>query len=88
MAREPIGIEQFEQRLLRISVGVLEDERRSCRDCGRTPLTGETVYVYEDRRGELFCELCRRRDASTPSAQFAVRHVEHGHAVRRLPSAA
>ncbi len=88
VAREPIGIEQFEYRLLRRSVGVLRGDRSSCAGCGRTPLTGEMVYVYEGHGAELLCELCRARSDLAPSAGFAVRHAEQGHAVRRLPRAA
>jgi hypothetical protein len=68
--------------LVRRGVGMLAASRTECVDCGRTPLTGERVHLYEGRRGGLVCELCRtlRRDA--PAASELVRHCEHGHAVR------
>ena len=60
----------------------------SCADCGRTPLTGEHVHLYDGRGGEVVCELCRtlRRDA--PVASEIVRHCEHGHTVRLTARAA
>ena len=74
------GGEEFERLLLRVAVGELAAERARCRDCGRTPLTGEDVHIYE--RGVVVCELCRplRRDA--PVSTERVRHSEHGLAVR------
>jgi hypothetical protein len=63
-------------------IGELEADRDRCRDCGRTPLTGEQIHLYEGRRGGIVCELCRvlRRDA--PTASETVRHCEHELAVR------
>jgi hypothetical protein len=47
---------------------LLAEELTRCSDCGRTPLIGEQVHLYES--AELVCELCRmlRPDASLLSA--------------------
>jgi hypothetical protein len=88
MSREPLGIRQFEARLLQNSLDALSSERCACDDCGRTPLAGETVAVYEERRGErLLCELCARRSRREPSARRrVVQSAARG--VLRLPRAA
>jgi hypothetical protein len=82
MALSPPRVDRFERLLLRRGVGELEAGRDRCAECGRTPLTGEQVHLYDGRRGGIVCELCRalRRDA--PVATELVRHCEHGHAVR------
>jgi hypothetical protein len=82
MALSPPRVDRFERLLLRRGVGELEAGRDRCAECGRTPLTGEQVHLYDGRRGGIVCELCRalRRDA--PAATELVRHCEHGHAVR------
>jgi hypothetical protein len=72
----------LESLLLRRGVGALEADRSRCADCGRTPLTGERVHLYEGRTLELICELCRARRRDAPAAVELVRHCEHGHAVR------
>jgi hypothetical protein len=81
-------IEQLERHLLQRGLGALEADRDRCADCGRTPLTGEHVHLYDGRGGEVVCELCRtlRRDA--PVASEIVRHCEHGHTVRLTARAA
>jgi hypothetical protein len=58
-----IGERDLERELLRKAAAALRDSSPRCRDCGRTPLTGERVHVYP--RGHRVCELCRplRRDA-------------------------
>jgi hypothetical protein len=82
MALHATETDPLERLLLRRGVGALEADRSRCVDCGRTPLTGEQVHLYDGRRGGVVCELCRplRRDA--PVAGELVRHCEHGHAVR------
>jgi hypothetical protein len=70
----------LERQLLRRGVGALRADRHNCADCGRTPLVGELVHVYE--RGELVCELCRPLRRSTPVSSEGVRHSEFGHTVR------
>lgn len=71
----------LEDALVRRSVGALEAGRVECRDCRRTPLTGEVVYAYGPA---LVCELCRPRHRAAPDAQVAVRSPEHAIVVRRL----
>jgi hypothetical protein len=68
--------------LLRRGVGALAASREQCVDCGRTPLTGERVHLYDGRHGGVVCELCRTLRREQPVASELVRHCEHGHAVR------
>ncbi|MGA2321474.1 MAG: hypothetical protein ABSG95_12150 [Solirubrobacteraceae bacterium] len=81
-------VEQFERLLLRRGVGALEADRNRCARCGRTPLTGERIHLYSERKHGILCELCRpaRRDA--PVASEIVRHSERGQAVRLTARAA
>jgi hypothetical protein len=79
---------QFERVLLRRGVGALEADRNRCADCGRTPLTGEQVHLYDGRRGGIVCELCRPVRREPPVATELVRHCEHGHTVRLTRRAA
>lgn len=81
-------IEQLERRLLRRSVGALEADRHRCCDCGRTPLTGEYVHLYDERDGTIVCELCRPLRHQAPVASEIVRHCEHGNTVRLTARAA
>ena len=77
--------EQLERHLFRAGVGALEAGRNRCADCGRTPLTGEQIHLYESRPGrgeELVCELCRQLRREPPVASELVRHSERGHAVK------
>jgi hypothetical protein len=84
----PTDVEQFERRLFRRSVGVLEADRSRCADCGRTPLIGEHIHLYDcrpERAGadpEIVCELCRLLRREPPVASELVRHSEHGQTVR------
>jgi len=80
MARRAREERLFEDHLLRLSVADLAQERARCCDCGRTPLIGEDVHVYE--RGRIVCELCRQLRPSQPVSTERVRHSEHGHTVR------
>jgi len=80
-------IKQFERLLLRRGVGVLAADRHRCNDCGRTPLVGERVHLYERGKG-IVCELCRPLRREHPAASELVRHSEHGHAVRLAARAA
>jgi hypothetical protein len=80
--------EQFERFGLRRGVGALEADRLRCADCGRTPLTGEHVHVYDGRKREVVCELCGALRRETPASSEIVRHYEHGHTVRLTARAA
>lgn len=79
-------VEQLERVLLRRSVGALEADRSRCSDCGRTPLVGEQVHVYDGRQQRTVCELCRPLRSEAPIASEIVRHF--GHAVRLTARAA
>jgi len=79
---------RLELVLLRRGIGALQADRTSCADCGRTPLVGEHVHLYEGRRPRTVCELCSTRRREEPTASAAVRHTEHGHTVRVLAPAA
>jgi len=80
--RRSPAADPFERSLLRRGMGALEAERHRCAECGRTPLTGEHVHLYEGRRCGLVCELCRSLRRDEPVSSELVRHCEHGHAVR------
>jgi hypothetical protein len=80
-------IKQFERLLLRRGVGALAADRHRCSDCGRTPLVGERVHLYERSKG-IVCELCRPLRSEAPAASEPVRHSERGHAVRLAARAA
>jgi hypothetical protein len=80
-------IDQLERLLLRRGVGALVADRHRCNDCGRTPLVGERVHLYERSKG-IVCELCRPLRREHPAASELVRHSEHGHAVRLAARAA
>jgi len=83
MATVVEDFEQLERSLLMRGLGALEADRSRCADCGRTPLTGEQVHLYESpRRTEVVCELCRQLRRETPAASELVRHCEHGQTVR------
>jgi hypothetical protein len=81
-------VEQLERFLLRRGVGALEADRHCCADCGRTPLTGEHVHLYDGRKQGIVCELCRALRGDAPVASELVRHCEHGHTVRLTARAA
>jgi hypothetical protein len=59
-----------------------------CRDCGRTPLTGEQIHLYEGRRRGVVCELCRLLRREAPAGSRIVHHCEHDLAVRVTARAA
>jgi hypothetical protein len=81
-------IEQLERVLLRRGVGVLTADRNHCVDCGRTPLVGERVHLYEQHPGGIVCGLCRPLRGGAPMLTETVRHSEHGHGVRLAARAA
>lgn len=82
-AGDTIDEADLERELLRKGVGALEAGRHRCDECGRTPLVGERVHVYERPAGELVvCELCRLLRRDQPQATHQMRHCEHGLTVR------
>lgn len=88
MASPVEHVEQFERLLLRQGVGILEADRNRCEDCGRSPLIGEHVHVYDGPKRGVVCELCRPLRPEAPVASKIVLHSEHGHAVRLTARAA
>jgi hypothetical protein len=72
--------EQFERHLLRRTVGILSGDRTTCADCGRTPLVGEQLHLYD--ADVVVCELCRPLRAEQPISSVSVRHSEYGQTVR------
>jgi hypothetical protein len=82
MLKSLLGISEpdLERELLRKGVGAREAGRRHCADCGRTPLIGERVHIYE--RGTVVCALCRPRRRAAPQSSRTVVHTEHGQTVR------
>jgi transcription initiation factor TFIIIB Brf1 subunit/transcription initiation factor TFIIB len=76
----------LDRELLHKGVGALVRDRPACPDCGRTPLTGEVVHVYE--HGDAVCALCRPGRGEEPLRTERVRHFEHGNAVRATARAA
>jgi hypothetical protein len=76
----PPDARDLERLLLRVGVSLLAADREKCRDCGRTPLTGEDVHLYE--RGTVVCELCRPLRAGAPVSTERVRNSEFGQTVR------
>lgn len=81
--RTPHHAPELERELLRRGVVALALSRHGCADCGRTPLIGERVYVY-DGAGAV-CALCRSRQGGEPLRSEPVLGSEHGHAVRMMP---
>jgi hypothetical protein len=80
-------VEQFERVLLRRGVGALTADRCVCQECGRTPLVGEHVHLYQHSRG-VVCELCRELRREPPALSEVVRHSERGQTVRLTAHAA
>jgi hypothetical protein len=85
---ETTHVEQFERHMLQRGLGLLEADRERCADCGRTPLTGEHVHLYDGRSGGVVCELCRVLRREPPVASEIVRHCEYGQTVRLTARAA
>jgi hypothetical protein len=70
----------LERQLLRRAVGARLAVESHCHDCGRTPLLGERVHLYEDER--LVCALCRPLRRGEPQRTEIVRSSQFGHTVR------
>lgn len=83
MASVAEDFQRLERRLFSHGLDALESDRSCCADCGRTPLIGEHIHLYESpRRSEVVCELCRQLRREAPVASEIVRHSEHGQTVR------
>ena len=72
--------------ILRNSVLRLEAGRDRCRDCHRSPLVGERMFVYAS--GRAVCELCRALRPEEPAEVHLVRATQSGHTVLRVTRAA
>jgi len=88
MGSTPVDVHELERILLRRGLGALEAERTCCADCGRSPLFGELVHLYEGRRPQLVCELCRTLRRKAPVASQHVRHAARANVVRITARAA
>jgi hypothetical protein len=73
-------IPNLELALLRRGVSARAADRECCAHCGRTPLIGERVYLYE--RGTILCELCRALHRKPPMDSRIVHGPEFGHTMR------
>jgi hypothetical protein len=82
----PASIEDLEKALLRNSVVRLEAGRDRCRDCERSPLIGERMYIYAS--GRQVCELCRALRPEEPAEMHIVRGSQAAHTVLRVSRAA
>jgi hypothetical protein len=82
----PGSIADLERALLRSSVVRLEAGRDRCRDCHRSPLIGERMYVYAS--GRVVCQLCRTRRPEEPIEVHLVKGTQSGHTVLRVTRAA
>jgi hypothetical protein len=88
MAAPGSDTDKLERVLLRRCLGVLEEDRDRCSDCGRTPLVGERVHSYDERGGEIVCDLCRGGRRDEPLASRRARHPFPIGAVRLTARAA
>ena len=82
----PHTLDDLERALLRNSVLRLEAGRDRCRNCHRSPLVGEHMFVYAD--GRAVCELCRAARPDEPAEVHLVRATQAGHTVLRVTRAA
>ena len=69
-----------ELSFVRASMRALAGGRQGCVHCQRTPLLGETVYLYGER---LVCELCRPLRRESPGRIEVVHSAERDHSVKR-----
>ncbi len=74
------GEQELELALLRRGVDALAAGCERCTHCGRAPLIGERIYVFES--GTLRCELCRALGRERPLASRIVHGPEFGHTLR------
>jgi hypothetical protein len=73
-----------ELSFVRMSMRALAGGRKGCEHCHRTPLVGETVFLYGDR---LVCELCRPLRREPPGRTEVVHSAERDHTVKRRRAA-
>jgi hypothetical protein len=80
VARTAISRPSLGIHLMRQGVDSMQAKCHRCADCRRTPLMGETVYVFSG--GKVVCELCRPLRRGEPVGSEPVRGGEHGATVR------
>lgn len=57
---QPHHAPELERRFLRLGVEGMASERTGCSRCGRSPLVGERLFVFETSGGEVaLCDICR-----------------------------
>lgn len=71
---------ELEVALLRRGLLGLIAERERCGHCGRSPLVGEQLYIYDS--GGVLCELCRMLEPVSPRACRTIHGPEFGHTLR------
>ena len=71
---------ELELVLLRRGVDQRVAGSERCERCGRTPLIGERVYVYEG--GAILCELCRVLEPAAPVGSRRMHGQAFGHTMR------
>lgn len=71
---------ELELALLRRGMDQRAAGRESCSRCHRSPLIGESVYVYG--RDRVLCELCRALDREPPTGSRLVHTPAFGHTIR------
>jgi len=69
-----------ELSFVRASMRALAGRSRGCADCHRTPLVGETIFLYGER---MVCELCRPLRREAPGREEVVHSAERDHTVKR-----
>jgi hypothetical protein len=76
---------ELERQMLRRSLGAMAGNREHCSGCGRTPLPGELLYVFESEAA--VCALCRSALPGSSRSSARTQRVHAGErrlAVRRL----
>jgi len=87
--RTSFGVAPRELSFLHANAASAGPKRPSCVHCGRTPLVGEVLYVYEATGGDRHvCELCRPRHREAPARSELVHSPEHHRAVKARTRAA
>ena len=77
-------VRPIELSFVHASMRALAGRRRGCVHCHRTPLVGETVFMYGER---MVCELCRPLRAEAPGRTEVVHSPERDHTVKRRVAA-
>ena len=72
--------EDLELALLRRGVVARTEGEERCGRCGRTPLIGERIYIYED--DAVRCELCRGPGEADSVGSYIVHGPEFGHTMK------